>query len=299
MKKLSALVMIIVMLSGCNSENAGDVTPEPSPEATPMVTEPATPEPADLPTPTSMEHDYEISLPFGKVSLLKGDEYYFITREEDVEGYVVNIYQYSKATDKIKLFKATDCWVYEMFFDVNDHFYISTANTLYRCDEDNDISVISNFRYIVYISAEHIYYLDKNQSLNSFYIEDDTISEIAHLGEHYLSYYPNLKMQNYSPFQHMGLNVVDVRDGNIHKRKSGYLSPDQKYMIYDEMVDERHVFEVLSLENVETTEHVIDGFADGNIEEIQIYNNHLYIITIELDGCSMFRLMAKFILLIK
>jgi len=279
-KKITFLIIIILTLSGCIDDNSGT---EPSLDISPTVTKPVvTPVPIDSPNPTPVEPDYNLekSLPFGNFSLVRGDDYYFCDMTEDKEDVTVSIYKYSKKTDKIKLFKKMDNWVCQIFFDNKDNFYFVSSNMLYRCSENNNIPVINNLRYVVYIGGEHIYYLDEDRNLNKYNIADNTILEIAYVGEYFHPYYTYVDINN-SCLSSWGFYLLDVRDGSIQKVQDGYqyLSPDKKFITTEEIADERHVFTVLSLENLQTTEYVIDDFVDESIDSIQIYNNHLYIIT--------------------
>jgi len=274
--------MVILALSGCNIDNSGT---EPSPVATPAATKPIVP--PDLSTPVEPDN-LEKSLPFGKFDFVKGDEYYFYCT--DLKDDTVDIYKYSKKTDRLSLFKDTDWpFIRQILFDGKDNFYYIEyfSEILYRCDEENDIPVINNISYVVYIEGEHIYFLDNEGTLNKYNIDNNTITKILYIGDGFYPYHANPYNKNICLLINTGsLYSLDVRNGSMQKIPKEYRSlssSDKKSIINVKEIDKGNLFSVFNLDSFETTEYVINDFIDMYIDSIQIYNDRLYATARELD----------------
>jgi len=286
MKKLVIMIVITMMLSGCISEKPTD-TSELSPDVLSTVTGPVMTPDSPSPSETYISPDYNLekSLPYGRYTLLKGDEYYFISKNDKDE--TVDVYCYTKKTDKINLYRDTDSeYIGQILFDGSDSFCYLDWDTdiLYKCNEDNDAPVIYNIRFVTYIKGRHIYYYDTHGYLNKYNIEDNSVVQIAYLGDAFYQHYSNQELINECLLnKSIGLYSVDMRNGNIKKILDGncLYTEDKTFIVCMEKTNDGTFITILDAENLGKVELYIDEkfIEETIISAPVIMSDKLYIIT--------------------
>ena len=295
MKKVVIYIMIMVILSGCKSDNSTNTRLEPSPVATPKVTEPVgTPEPQNLSTPTSTKPDYDLdkSLPFGQRSLIKDDEYYYCRIKKD---YTIDVYRYSKTDNETILYIDTDSEnIGQILFDSNNSFYYVDWNhdVLYKCTEEEKASVIKDISCVIYIESENIYYLDTSGYIYIYNIENEISTILTLFDEKYFEFFQSTEQRNFSFFEdNKGiLYSVDLRNGQIESmfKYPYYLTPDNKHIIGVEEADNEIIMTMIVLESFEKNEfsigrNCLEHYENNSIESVLYYDNAIYLFVSIID----------------